>query len=154
MILYRFSHERYSDDLSGTGAKLYGGRWNSIGLPALYTSSNISLSLLEVLVNSTTLTQLKSLVLMRIEIPALLQQSVQTLPKLKGDWYYDIEYCKWIGTEFLKESNHLLLQCPSAVVHEEMNYLVNPMHKDFKKVKLLSGKGFVFDERLFKTTFN
>ncbi len=151
MIVYRFTHEKYSDDISGTGAKLYGGRWNAKGFAALYTSSNISLSLLEVLVNATTLSQLKSLVLMRIEIPAYLEDSVQPLSKLKAGWQYDIEYSNWIGSEFLKEKNHLLLACPSAVVQEEINYVINPDHPEFKKVKLITGKGFAFDERLFKT---
>ena len=37
--------------LSGEGARLNGGRWNSPGLPAVYTSSSLSLATLEVLVH-------------------------------------------------------------------------------------------------------
>ena len=45
MIIYRLTTEMYKNDLSGTGAKLFGGRWNSVGLPVLYTTENISLAI-------------------------------------------------------------------------------------------------------------
>lgn len=44
---------------------------------------------------------------------------------------------------------HLLMQVPSATVQGEYNYLINPKHKDFKKIKLIKSEQFVFDERLF-----
>ena len=150
MIVYRFTNTRYKDDISGTGAKLYGGRWNEPGIPALYTSSTVSLSLLEVLVNAQTLKQLQSLALMKIEVPKAIEASVQKLPKLKNGWYEDFDYSKWIGSRFLKEGENLLLECPSAVIMDEMNYIINPGHKDIKKVRLLTSDEFRFDERLFK----
>jgi RES domain-containing protein len=150
MIVYRFTHIRYKDDISGTGAKLHGGRWNEPGIAALYTSSTISLSLLEVLVNAHTLKELQSLTLMKIQIPPSIEGSIQKLSSLKKDWLDDFDYSRWIGSRFLKEGDNLLLECPSAVITEEMNYLINPEHKDFKKVKLLSSDEFRFDERLFK----
>lgn len=150
MIVYRFTHRKYKDDISGTGAKLNGGRWNEPGIAALYSSSTISLSLLEVLVNAHTLEELKSLVLMKLEIPKSIETSIQKLTTLKKNWYTDFEYTRWIGSQFLQSGDNLLLECPSAVIDEEMNYLVNPEHKDFKKLKLLSSDSFKFDERLFK----
>jgi len=151
MIVYRFTHSLYKEDTSGTGAKLFGGRWNDVGVSALYSSSTISLSLLEVLVNAHTIADLKSLSLMRLEVPSALENSVQKLATLKKNWYDDFEYTKWIGTQFLRENELLLLECPSAVIQEENNYLINPLHKDFKKIKLLSSDDFQFDERLFKS---
>ncbi len=150
MIIYRFAHERYKDDISGTGAKLYGGRWNDLGIPALYSSSTISLSLLEVLVNSHTLEELSSLILMKISIPGSLETSVQKLKNLKRDWFTDFDYSKWIGSEFLKANELLLLECPSAVIHEEMNFMINPQHKHYNRIKVVSNDAFKFDERLFK----
>lgn len=150
MTVYRFCSHKYRDDLSGNGARLYGGRWNNKGFAALYTSSNISLSLLEILVNALDISALQSLSLMRIEIPEQLEQSVYKIEKLKNGWHLDFDYTKWIGSEFLQKREHLYLQCPSAVVFEEQNFMLNPLHKDFNKIKLLPSNDFVFDKRLFK----
>ena len=150
MIVYRFTNTRYKDDISGTGAKLYGGRWNEVGIAALYTSSTISLSLLEVLVNAQTLKDLESLSMIKIEIPKTVEGSIQKLSNLKEDWIEDFDYSRWIGSRFLKEGTNLVLECPSAVITEEKNYVINTEHKDFQKVKLLGSGAFRFDERLFK----
>ena len=48
----------------------------------------------------------------------------------------------------LKKQDHLLLQLPSAIVPNEFNYLLNPLHKDISKVKILNKQAFDFDERL------
>jgi RES domain-containing protein len=39
---------------------------------------------------------------------------------------------------------------PSAIIPEETNVLINPKHKDFKKVKIKAARQFEFDARLFK----
>jgi RES domain-containing protein len=59
MILYRFAHRKFAKDLSGTGARLKGGRWNPPGIPVIYTSENISLALLEILANAQTIEDLR-----------------------------------------------------------------------------------------------
>jgi RES domain-containing protein len=150
MKVFRFAHKNYSNDLSGTGAKLYGGRWNHKGLAGLYTSQSISLALLEVLVNALSLEQLESLSLMTLEIPEELEASVMPLTKLKKHWDLDLEYTRFIGSEFLQNRSSLILQCPSAVVFQESNYLINPMHTNSSKLKLLSVEEYKFDKRLFK----
>jgi len=150
MIVYRFSHPNYAHDLSGTGAKLKGGRWNVIGLPLLYTSESISLSLLEVLANANTLEELQLLELVEIEIPSNASLHQLHLSQLKNEWWKDFEYCKWIGSEIIKENKALVIKCPSAIVEMESNYLINPLHASFKKVGINVIKDFRFDERLFK----
>ncbi|HNC72490.1 MAG TPA: RES family NAD+ phosphorylase, partial [Chitinophagales bacterium] len=59
-------------------------------------------------------------------------------------------FFKNIGDNWLRENKSLLLKVPSVVIHEEMNYLINPNHKDFNKVKLTETKLFRFDDRLAK----
>ena len=51
MKTYRLSRGKYANDISGIGARLNGGRWNSRGKNALYCAENISLAKLEVAVH-------------------------------------------------------------------------------------------------------
>ena len=55
-----------------------------------------------------------------------------------------------MGDEFIKQKESLLLKVPSVVIQEEYNYLANPLHEDFKKIKIIKTKSFWPDERLFK----
>ena len=48
MELYRLGVCHYADNLSGEGAKMYSGRWNSEGVPAVYFASSRALAVLEV----------------------------------------------------------------------------------------------------------
>jgi len=150
MIVYRFSHPKYADDISGTGARLKGGRWNLPGIPVLYTSENISLGLLEVLANANTLEQLQPIQLMEIDIPDNPFIHEISPGKLKKQWWEDFEYTQWMGTEIMQTIKPFIIKCPSAIVEQENNYLFNPSHESFKKIKLRARNNFRFDERLFK----
>lgn len=150
MIVYRFAHPKFAHDLSGTGARLKGGRWNAAGTPVIYTSECISLALLEVLANAGTLEELQTIQLMEIEIPHNCAVHEIKPQSLKKNWYHDFDYTQWMGEEIFKTAKTLSLRCPSAIVQSEHNYLINPLHPDFKKIKLNSTTHFYFDERLFK----
>ncbi len=149
MIVHRICNSLYSDDLSGTGAKLFGGRWNSKGIPMLYVSEHISLAVLEMLVNNQFKDFSIELILLRISIPDTIEIKEIKLNKLKSKWNEDFSYSKFIGNEFIKSMNSLVLKVPSAVISEEHNYLINPLHTDFKKIKISDTKQFSTDERLF-----
>ena len=152
MIVYRICNKLYANDLQGIGAKMYGGRWNNVGNAVVYTSSSRALAALEVLVHlpSTTLKKLDFTVV-SIEIP---ENSVEEIfyADIKRDFQINrfSTYFKNIGDYWLRENSSLLLKVPSVVIHEEMNYLINPNHKDFNKVKLTETKLFRFDDRLAK----
>jgi RES domain-containing protein len=150
MIVYRISNAAYNNDISGTGAKLMGSRWNSRGVPVLYTSQSISLSVLEMLVNTNFKDYVISLDLLYISLPD--EQSINeiNLKHLKNNWKDDFEYTRYMGDEFIKQKESLILKVPSAVIQEEYNYLANPLHPDFKKTKIIKTKSFWPDERLFK----
>lgn len=150
MIVYRISNAAFSDDISGTGAKLHGSRWNSKAVPALYTSLFISLAVLEMLVNTNFKDYSIALDLMYINFPEGHSITNIDLKHLKANWKDDFEYTRYIGDEFLKQKESLILKIPSAVIEEEYNYLANPLHDDFKKIKLVKTKSFWPDERLFK----
>jgi RES domain-containing protein len=147
MIAYRISNPLYRDDLSGTGAKLYGGRWNSVGVPLLYLASTISLAWLEMLVHLQYGDKSTDFALLQIELPDTAHPL--QLNNLKENWQQDLDYTQFIGDEFVRAKQRLLLKVPSAVVPEEQNWLVSPLHPDFKKTTIVSTKIFRFDERLF-----
>jgi RES domain-containing protein len=149
MILYRFSNKNFGADLHGEGARLNGGRWNSKGLPVVYTSMAISLSLLELVIHSASYEEIKSHLLMKIVIPDHLVTTLKDLA-LKPNWQDDPAYSRFIGDSFLKTKLSLLLKVPSAIIPEEYNVLINPLHPDRKKVKIAEASPFQFDTRLFK----
>ena len=76
MTVYRFTKEIYSHDISGEGAKKWGGRWNSPGLAVVYTSCSISLSLLEFLIYQSSYEEIVINQLMRIEVPDTFTQTL------------------------------------------------------------------------------
>lgn len=148
MTIYRLAIGQYKDDLSGTGAKLFGGRWNTVGIPVLYTTENISLAVLEILVRTDIDLIPLHYYLLKIEVP---DHSVTVINKnkLKKEWKSDVSYTQWIGTEFLRSNKSLVLKIPSAIVDEEHNFIINTGHADFKKIKITSSKKFSFDKRLY-----
>ena len=86
MIIYRFAHKKFAGDLSGTGAKLNGGRWNFTGIPVVYSSEHISLGLLEILANANTLDDLQNIQLLEIEVPAQCKPDEIKIEKLKKNF--------------------------------------------------------------------
>ena len=149
MTLFRLTNGAYINDLSGTGAKLYGGRWNSVGLPALYTTEHISLAVLEILVHIKSYRRPLDYHLITIEIPAEVSMISIDHQKLKKNWKDDIEYLQVMGDEFLKSKQSLVLKIPSAIIETENNFMINPAHPDAGKIKVRTSKLFIFDKRLY-----
>ncbi len=148
MVVYRLSKSLYANDLSGKGAELVGGRWNSKGNAVLYTSQSIALCVTEIAVHIPLGILPKDFELIHIEIPEDLILEIKKLPK---DWqtFPHSDSTQKIGDKFLKDLKYLILKVPSATVQGEFNYLINPRHKDFEKVKIRKKEKFSFDERLF-----
>ncbi|MGN6602575.1 MAG: RES family NAD+ phosphorylase [Ginsengibacter sp.] len=148
MIVYRITNERFKDDIYGKGAALYGGRWNFAGRPMLYTSQFISLCILESLVHLQRGQFPDTQYLLHIEIPEGLSSSEITFNRIKDRWKTETEYTQFLGDDFLKNEQSLMLKVPSVVVPQEHNFLLNPMHKDFKKTKIVSSELLELDKRL------
>jgi len=147
MIVYRLTTGEYARDISGAGSRIYGGRWNPVGLAALYTSEFISLAILEILVRASKNTSPPSYTLTSFEIPESDIYQVQ-LKKLKLEWKYDLKYTQGIGEDFLSENQTLCVKVPSAIVPQENNFLLNTLHSDFKKVKFIGSELLELDKRL------
>lgn len=151
MIIYRLTNGDHKHDLSGTGSKLYGGRWNSVGLNAIYTTENISLAILEILVHIKKYNRPLDYHLLSINIPDTIKPAFISKEKLKKNWKDDAAYTQFIGDEFLKEKQSLILKVPSVIIDQENNFIINPAHSDSSKIKIISTKLFEFDKRLYLT---
>ncbi|MBI5856651.1 MAG: RES family NAD+ phosphorylase [Sphingobacteriales bacterium] len=154
MELYRITQVKYADDLTGNGARLYGGRWNSEGLFAVYTSSSRALALLEVLAHTPAkMLDEKDYMLVTLSIPDSVKKDEIVLADLTTGWDAPDTrpITKRLGDKFLRSKSGLLLAVPSVLVPEEMNYVLNPLHNDMRKVKLAQRRRIAFDRRVTKT---
>lgn len=152
MEVYRLSKKKYAKDLSGKGAELFGGRWNPIGIPALYTAENRALSILELLVHSPKKYLPKDLVLLSIFIPKRYEKEIVkiTNKQLKKIWnsLRKNSISEQIGKSHFLEAKQLGIIVPSVNVPNEKNIVLNPNHSKFKYIKIKSVVDFSFDERL------
>lgn len=145
MVVFRIARKEYIQDLSGRGAELFGGRWNEKGIPALYTSSSLSLAALEILVHTDKSLPPVNMAYAKIYVPD--EMFSMKILRLKPD-EVPVEY----GTKWLKEKRGLMLKVPSVILpyeyDHEFNLILNPLHEDYKKVFVAEVHDFSFDLRL------
>jgi len=153
MLVYRISRHKYADDISGTGAGLYGGRWNPVGLNLLYTAGSISLACLEYLAHNFHILSSQDICLSKIKIATEVSVETVSLKNLPNDWRelsYTPSGTQKIGKQFIAQGKHYVLQVPSVIVPDEYNYLLNARHRDHAKTVIKEKIfPFRFDERLF-----
>ncbi len=151
MKLYRLTKSKYSRDLSGKGAEIGGGRWNSKGTSMLYTSQSIALATTEIAVHVPLGILPKGYVVITFEVPnSIITEELQE-NKLPSDWKSipHSHSTQIIGDEFIMSKKALILKVPSVVVQDDFNYLINPNHQDINKVSIATIKRYEFDGRLF-----
>jgi RES domain-containing protein len=147
---WRIAKSRYAAAaFDGEGARLYGGRWNSPGTRMVYTSSTISLAVLEVLVHLQEARLLSSYTLISVGFDdALVERLDRSM--LPDGWrtYPASSELQRIGDEWVRSRRSAVLEVPSAIVERESNYLLNPAHPDFSSIVIGEPEPFTFDERL------
>ena len=136
--------------LDGEGARSAGGRWNSPGVPVVYTSSALSLAVLELLVHTDPDLVPADLQAFEIDVPESLTPSVLDVTTLPPAWWNIPNHpaCRAVGDAWVKQRSHVLLGVPSAIVPEELNYLINPAHPDAAQIRVVRVRAFSFDKRL------
>lgn len=138
--------------LSGEGARIYGGRWNPIGTPVIYTAESLSLATLEIIVH---LEREQLLYNRFVKIPVTFESSLVfplSRKKLCQDWdsLPPSESTQKIGQQWIERAKHTILKIPSTVIKEEHNFLINPAHPDFSVIQFGEPQRFEFDERLIE----
>jgi len=134
----------------GEGPRLYGGRWNSVGVRVVNGSSSSALAVLEVLVHLENPAPLPaySMVIGSVPDDSIEEYDVRALP---ANWSTSPvpPETQAIGDEWVRSGRSLALRVPSAVVPHATNLLINPEHPDFGRVSVESTDPFTFDPRLF-----
>jgi RES domain-containing protein len=140
MIAWRISRAPFAD-LTGTGARLYGGRWNSPGRAMVYAAETAALAVLEVRVHLDLTPDLlpDDYVLTAIECG---DPAVETLDALPDD-------PQKFGDAWLTQARTPILKVPSLIVPESSNLLLNPAHPDAGLLAIASTRPFRFDARLW-----
>jgi RES domain-containing protein len=147
--VYRICRTAYRE-LDGKGALLYGGRWNSPGRPVVYASATLSLAALEYLIHVEPEDAPADLIALTIEVPDDSPMESVEASALPSGWEKVAEPppCKDIGDRWVSSGASLLLRVPAAPVPEEMNLLLNPEHRDARRVRIVADRPFFFDPRL------
>jgi RES domain-containing protein len=134
---------------TGEGARLHGGRWNHPGTAVVYAAESRALAVLEMLVH---LQDWKHLCTRYVCIPvsfpeALVEQLNKPLPK---SWrqYPASNLTKDIGNEWARAQRSPVLQVPSAVLPQERNFLLNPLHPEYVQVVVGKAETLELDRRL------
>ncbi|MDO5626022.1 MAG: RES family NAD+ phosphorylase [Pseudomonadota bacterium] len=140
-----------ADDLSGTGARITGGRWNMRGTPMLYASTSRALACLETVVHlGGGLALPLNRYLVRIDVPADVWAARTVLaPEDHIGWDAlpaGRVSIAW-GTAWAQHAGSLLAQVPSVVVPEEHNVLINPLHPDAPRLRATKLRRWLYDPR-------
>ena len=152
-MVYRIALAKHARDLSGKGARLTGGRWNTKDTGVIYTSESRSLAAMEHLVHVSLTDIPAEIKIVSIGIPDMSISKQIDPSDLPRDWRKNPApfLLADIGTKWVLSMESFLLRVPSAVIMNEFNILINPTHPDMKSVNIVKVESFVYDERLHKT---
>jgi RES domain-containing protein len=149
--VFRIAKTKYADTaFDGEGAFRFGGRWNSRGTRMIYTAGSLALAVLEMLVHLDDDSMIQKYSFISAQIPEELTEKVENFLPLPKNWSISpapLEVQE-IGNKWVRKNVSAVLEVPSSVIPLEKNYLLNPAHKDFKKIFLGKPQKFGFDERL------
>lgn len=134
----------------GEGARLYGGRWNFPKTAIVYTSSTLSLAVLEYLVHLDTDLIPNNVVSLGAHIPPTVSVTTIALASLPLDWreMHADPPLQHIGSNWALSNSTAVLQVPSAIIPSEFNLLLNPNHPDFQLITWSTPLPFTLDPRL------
>lgn len=152
MKIWRICRARFAAEaFTGEGARRFGGRWNSRGVPMVYASSSLALAAVELFVHLEPNQQPDDLVAVAATLPAG-EPAQRLAPKdLPRNWAgNNFEPLRAIGDKWIREKSSLAIEVPSAALRMEWNVLVNPLHPAVAKIKIEKPQPFRFDARMFR----
>lgn len=131
----------------------FAARWNSKGNFVTYTAGSRALACLENLVHRSGEGLNQAFKVVVIEFPDDLAVESIELEQLPKKWpsYESYSETQNIGNKWIAAASSAVLKVPSSIITKEYNYLINPQHADFSKIKILDVEDFVFDSRIKST---
>ncbi len=149
---WRIVQPCHADDaFSGEGARLYGGRWNSVGMSMVYAAESKALAALELLVHLDQESVLDNYLCIPVQFS---EAHLRTLDAqgLPSEWRNHPPPCsiQTLGNQWLRGQVSVVLEVPSVLIPGERNYLINPFHHDFYKLKQGAPEPFEFDPRVLR----
>jgi RES domain-containing protein len=139
--------------LTGNSAAEHPGRWNHRGYRAVYAAESRALASLELYVNLGEEDVINlEFSLFTLHIPQEVRRTDLKLKDLPKDWRSipPSDSSRDIGTTWLVKGETAVLTVPSIVIPEEKNFILNPNHPDFQKVKKSGPRAFSYDPRIIK----
>ncbi|HEX4585672.1 MAG TPA: RES domain-containing protein [Burkholderiaceae bacterium] len=151
LTVYRIVKARHGRAaLSGEGARLAGGRWNRPGEAAVYASSSLALVVIETFIHLGQEGLHIKFVHFGIAIPDSV--AIERCRRPPRNWRAEppgSESMRY-GSSWLRAGRTAVLEVPSAIVPLEKNYVLNPGHPDFRRIRLGRAAPFVFDPRIWR----
>jgi RES domain-containing protein len=135
----------------GEGAYRYGGRWSSPGMRLAYASEHQSLAMLEYFVHLDPEDSPEDLVLAIADVPEEVSRERVVVSRLPANWRETPAppELAQIGDDFVKNAESCVLLVPSALAVSEDNWLINPLHPQFRQIVLHSAEPLRYDSRMF-----
>ncbi|PSB42419.1 hypothetical protein C7B77_26735 [Chamaesiphon polymorphus CCALA 037] len=153
-MIWRICEATFAESaFSGEGARIVGGRWNSKGKRMVYTAEHLSLAILEVFVHLNVPTGERDFfVAIKAEISDDLEIEYMNVDRLPTDWCLSSSKSSLqsLGDEWIDSGRTPILAVPSAIVPQEFNYLINPLHPQFDVLIIHQAQSFNFDARMWK----
>ena len=145
IVLESEAHEAFS----GEGSRRYGGRWNSPNVRVVYVSEHQSTAALEVFIHNRPFSPNEKYKAFHLHWPDRLTEIFPT-KKLPPDWRFSppSRSTMEIGDCWVRERRSAVLAIPSVISPADTNFLLNPDHPDFKRIRITKPIDYDFDVRL------
>lgn len=160
MRVWRIERAEHVDDsLSGTGARLFGGRWNSPGTSVVYTSTSVALAALERFVHAPRIDGTKLFYALAFDLSKTLTETIVHPDPLPRSWRSpepSADSQHW-GDAWVRSGKAGAAAVPSALLpldmfnpRQEFNVLLNPEFDEIKALKPAAQLAYSFDGRMWK----
>jgi RES domain-containing protein len=155
MRIWRICRAPYvAEAFSGEGARRFGGRWNSRGVPMVYSSTSLALAAMELFVHLEPGLAPGDLVYLSAILPEGEPARTVDQAELPPEWWDDDTTAeapaRKLGDAWIRERSSLAIMVPSVPIRVEWNVLLNPAHPRMNELRIEAPQPFIFDARMFQ----